>query len=218
MKLAAIHASKISALIEVVDLIPQGKIFFPDLLTAIASRCEFRKAPQDFGKETAAGAVFELGKWKDQPIFKLTLFRDGIVLETGSSTEDTESTLNEMLQWAKKEIGIHFEHEMIRRKVFYSQLAVYFGVELDLLHPVLGEMASTLTEAATRQLLMPMNYRMAGITIGTSTLEAKYPTGVFTIERRLDVPDSENKYFSGAPLRTFEHLALLEKFEKALRK
>jgi hypothetical protein len=218
MKLAAIHVSKVSALLDAVDLIPQGKVFFPDLVNGIAAHCEFRKFPQEVGKETpTAGIVFEMGRWKDQPITKLTLFRDGVVLETGSSTEDTESTLQEMLFWARKEIGIQFEPEMIKRKVFYSQVAVYFDVWLDSLHPVLGEAATALSEAATIQAAQPMLYRTAGIIIGVNALTAKYPTGVFTVERRLEVPDSENKYFSSAPLRTLEHLALLEKFERALQ-
>ncbi len=219
MKLAAIHGSKLTALVELVDLVPQGKVFLPDLLEAIALRCQFRKFPKEFGKDgTAPGAVFEIGIWNDQPISKLSIFNDGIVLETSSSTEDTESTLHEMLLWVKEEEGIQFEKETIKRKVFYSQIAVYFDVQPDWLHPILGELSATLSDAASKQVGLPMTYRTAGITLGPSTLIAKYPTAHFTFERRVDVPDSENKYFSGAPLRTYEHLALLEKFEKALRK
>jgi hypothetical protein len=39
---------------------------------------------------------------------------------------------------------------------------------------------------------------------------------VFTIERRANVPFSENTYFSAAPLGTSEHLALLQEFEDML--
>lgn len=219
MKLSAIHASKVTAFVEVDDLNPQGKIFPPDMMDAIAARCEFRKSPENFGKEVQpTGAVFEIGRWGDQPISKLTLFRDGIVLETASSTEDTESTLQEMLVWAREEIGIRFEPEMIKRKVFYSNLVVYLNIQLDSLHSVLAEIAAAISGDTTKQINLPMVYRTAGITISPSTLIAKHPTGAFSIERRIDVPDSENKYFSGAPLRTSEHLALLEKFEKALQK
>jgi hypothetical protein len=219
MKLAAIHVSRVTVFVEVTDLIPQGKVYFPDLVNAIVARCEFKKFPQDFGKEPLpAGAVFEMGKWKDQPIGKLTIFRDGLVLETASSTEDTESTLQEMLLWTKKEVGIQFEPGMVKRKAFYSQVAVYFDLQLDSLHPILSEIAATLSEATSKQVDLPMVYRTAVITLSPNTLSAKHPTGVFSIERRIDVPDSENKYFSSAPLRTLEHLALLEKFEKVLYK
>ena len=54
MKLASIHVSKVSALVEITDLVPTGKVFAPDLMTAIAERCEFRKFPQDFGKKQRA--------------------------------------------------------------------------------------------------------------------------------------------------------------------
>jgi hypothetical protein len=219
MKLAAIHTSRVTALVEIIDLVPEGKVFLPDLLEAIAVRCDFRKYPKDFGKtEPTAGAIFEIGKWNDQPIGKMTIFTDGIVIETGSSTEDTETALHELLLWAKEDMGIKYEAAMIKRKVFYSQLAFYLDVKPEVMHPILGELAATLSDAASKQAGVPMMYRTSGIVLGPSTLIAKFPTGNFTIERRVDVPDSENKYFSGAPLRTPEHLALLEKFETALRK
>ncbi len=219
MKLASIHVSKVSALVEITDLVPTGKVFAPDLMTAIAERCEFRKFPQDFGKnKETAGAVFEIGKWNDQPIDKLTIFNDGIVLETSSDTDDTDATLQQLLMWAKKEIGISYEPEMIRRKLFTSSLVVYSDLQLDSLHPILKELAAFISPDVNEQFNHQFVYRTAGITIGVNTLASKFAPAVFSIERRIDVPDSENRYFSTAPLRTSKHLSLLEKLEKALQK
>ena len=97
-------------------------------------------------------------------------------------------------------------------------MLVYLDVRLDSVHPVLDEIAAIVSKAASDQTAQAMIYRTAAITLGVNVLTAKNPTGVFSIERRLESPDSENKYFSSAPLRTFEHLALLEKFEKSLQK
>jgi hypothetical protein len=218
MKLAAIHGSKVSALVEIAELVPTGKVFVPDLMTAIAERCEFRKFPQDFGKKKEeAGAVFEIGKWNDQPINKLTIFNDGVVIETNSDTSDTDTTLEQLLMWAKKEIGITYESEMIRRKHFTSQLVIYSDMQLDALHPILRELAAFVSSDASKQADHQHVYRTAGITLSTNTLESKFAPTAFSIERRIDVPDSNKKYFSTAPLRTKDHLALLEKFEKALQ-
>jgi hypothetical protein len=219
MKLAAIHLSKVTYLVETIDLAPFGKIFLPDLVNAIAQRCEFRKFPQNIGKEKEPpGVVFETGKWDDQPIGKLILFTDGIVLETNSTTEDTEATLLALLLWAKESLGLHFEPEMVKRKIFYSQVAVYFDIQLDSLHPICEEIAKTLSVANTKLFNQPFVFRTAAITVTTNTLAGKFVPGMFSVERRIDVPDSENKYFSSAPLPTSEHLALLETFEKALKK
>jgi len=216
MKLAAIHTSKVSALAEIAEFIPTGKVFAPDLMTAIGERCEFRKVPQDFGKKDAAPAVFEIGKWNDQPINKLTIFNDGIVLETSSDTDDTDATLQQLLLWAKKEIGINYKPEMIRRKLFTSQLVVYSDMELDSVHPILKELATFVSSDVSKQFDQQLVYRTAGITIGPNTLTSKFPPTAFSIERRIDVPDSNNKYFSTAPLRTTDHMALLERLEKSL--
>lgn len=153
----------------------------------------------------------------NQPINKLTIFHDGIVLETSSDTKDTEATLQQMLMWAKEEIGIHYEPEMIRRKLFVSQLVVYSDMQLDSLHPILRELAAFISPDVSRQFDQQLVYRTGGITLSTNTLASKFSPSVFSIERRIDVPDSNNKFFSTAPLRTAEHISLLEKVEKALR-
>jgi hypothetical protein len=218
MKLAAIHLSKVTALVEVADLVRDGKVFVPDLIKAITTRFEFRKFPDDpasFGQP--GGLVFEIGKWDGLPIYKLTLFNDGIVLETSATTEETEKALYEILKWGT-ELGLVFDERMISRLLVVSSLAVYLDINLDDLHPVLKRLAAITSERQSERMTIPLAYRTSGIAIGASTLTSKFPTAAFTIERRLDVPDSTNKYFSSAPLHTAEHLNALEEFEIGLRK
>lgn len=219
MKLAAIHVSRVSYFLDIVDLVSSGRVFLPDLVTAIAEHCEFRKFPQNFGKENETkGAVFEIGKFGNQPITKLTIFNDGVVLETNSSTDVTEETLLAMLAWAKSASGLQFEPEMVKRKVFFSQLTAYLEVTLDSVHPIFGEISKELSKSNSDLYQQPMAFRTSGITLGVNTLTAKFLPAAFSIERRIDVPDTENKYFCSAPLTTGEHIALLEKFEKALQR
>ena len=220
MKLAAIHSSRVSALVELVDLVPDGKIFLPDLINSIATQCEFRKFPDSPEKliDQSNGALFEMGKWEDQPIHKLTLFRDGIVIETSSTTEETDATLQALLQWAKESLGLHFEPQMIQRKGILSSVVVYLDVPLDNLNPILGKIGKLLSEQTTKAVNQLMNFRTQGISISTNALNSKFTPAVFSIERRTDILDVENKYFSTAPLSTTEHLKVLETFEKALQK
>jgi adenylosuccinate lyase len=107
---------------------------------------------------------------------------------------------------------------MIKRKVVASQLTVYLDVQLDFVNPILGEIAKVASTSASRQTDIPLTYRTSGITLSPNTLTSKFTPTIFSIERRLDTPDSQNKYFSTAPLHTSEHLDVLRKFEKALQK
>jgi len=217
MRLAAIHASRITALIEVSDLIRDGRVFIPDLINAIVARFEFRKFPSDpasFGQ--AGGLVFEIGKWEGLAVYKLSLFNDGIVLETTATTEETERALFEILSWSTQ-VGLVFERNMINRLIVGSTVAVYLDVNLDDLHPILRTISETCSDAASQMLTVPLAYRTAGISVSPSTLTSKVMPTTFTIERRLDVPDSQNKYFSNAPLHTSHHLKALEDFERALQ-
>jgi hypothetical protein len=217
MRLSAIHLSRVTFLVEIVDLDPQGKLFFPDFFPSLAAACEFRVFPETVAKYKD-GAVFETGKWGDQRIDKLTIFRDGISIETASPTAATEVVLEELLLWAKTEHGINYEPGIIKRKIYASSVAVFFDIQLDSLHPIFTNIAKTLSESATKNLNQPIVFRTSAITLSTNTLATKFAPGMFTIERRIDVPDSENKYFSVAPLATDEHLAILEQFEESLKK
>jgi hypothetical protein len=39
----------------------------------------------------------------------------------------------------------------------------------------------------------------------------------FRVERRVGAPYDQNVYYSGAPLRTADHVAVLEEFERAMQ-
>ncbi len=219
MRLSAVHNSRVTFLIEIAELTPFGKVHPPTLLNALAKRCDFKNFPENLGKEPKPQAfVFEGGLWNKQPITKLSLFNDGIALDTGSSTEDTETTLLELLEWAKRDLGLAFEPAMVRRKMLLSQLVFYMEGRLDSVHPIFGEMEKVLSQSTSENLNHPFSYRIASVQLSPNPLDAKFLPGLFSIERRADTPDSENKYFSTAPVHTKEHLALLERFERSIRK
>lgn len=218
MRLAAIHQSKVTAIVEVADLVRDGKVFVPDFINAITARCEFRKFPNDPGSfGQPSGLVFEIGKWDGLPIHKLSIFNDGIVLETAATTEETEKALYAILEWST-ELGLVFDPNMITRVPVVSSVAVYLDINLDDLHPALRKIAALISRAQTERMRIPLAYRASGFSIGSNTLVSKYPIAAFTVERRVDAPDSTNKYFCSAPLHTSEHLKALEELEKALQK
>jgi hypothetical protein len=61
-----------------------------------------------------------------------------------------------------------------------------------------------------------IKYQLTFISVDHDPLTRKHPIGRFSIQRRDNVPFSEDKYFSDAPLPTDIHLKLLERLEADL--
>jgi hypothetical protein len=217
MKLLAIHLGKVSWLAETAAFDPKGKLFLPDFLASITALAEFRVAPDKSGQYREKGAVFEVGKLGGQRIDKLSIFNDGFVIETGSPTEDTEACLRDLMLWAKEVHGLKFDPEIVKRKMYYSRLVAFMDIDLDDLNPILKKMGQPISDSVSATTRVPSPYRTAGVYIDVNTLTRKYPPGPFSVERKLDSPDDDNKYFCSAPLETNKHLELLEQFEAALK-
>ena len=62
----------------------------------------------------------------------------------------------------------------------------------------------------------PINYEPTGIILNLDQSTTKLAPVFFTLERRAEVPFTDNKYFSSAPLSTQDHIGILQEVEKAL--
>jgi hypothetical protein len=62
----------------------------------------------------------------------------------------------------------------------------------------------------------PFIFEPTAILINADLSQAKIGPAIFSVERRADIPFSENIYFSSAPLRTSEHLDVVKEFEASL--
>src|ERR1035441_4633206 len=136
MKLSAVTLARVLAFVETFDLNPQGTVFFPDLVAKLVEKCRFQKFPQtiqDFDEQK--GVEFLSGTWGRINVEKLTIYNNGILLDTRASTSISEQVLSEALEWAK-EFGIVYQPQMIKRKGFLSSFSFYSDV------PLLGQTAA----------------------------------------------------------------------------
>jgi hypothetical protein len=120
------------------------------------------------------------------------------------------------LWWALEKFKIHYSSEMIKRKVYLSQVIFHSDLRLDKLNTMLGAISKKLTQRVGDSFGVPLEYSSTGLIIGYDSTHVKDGPSVFTVERRASIPFSENKYFSQAPLPTDEHIKLLEEFEAAV--
>jgi hypothetical protein len=217
MKLSAVTLARVLAFVETFDLNPQGTVFFPDLVAKLVEKCRFQKYPQtiqDFDEQK--GVEFLAGVWDRVNVEKLTIYNNGILLDTRVSTAISEGILAEALHWAKQ-FGLTYRPDMIKRWGYVSQLTFYSDVPL--LGPgpeaAITKLTSRVSEKVAQRVPdANLNYKPIRLDLDFDRSQIQFPLAPFTIQRRTIAPFSENKYFSEAPLRSEDHIALLEEFEK----
>jgi hypothetical protein len=214
VKLAAVALARIIAFVETADLNPRGRVHFPDIVTALVERYGFLKFPQKPEEfDESKGVTFEEGKFGEISNLRIQLYTGAIVVETRSSTDDSEKILEDGLVWASQKLGLEYQTGMIKRRAPVSQLTFYSDAPLNALNPILTKLSQKLTARIPNFIGQSIAYETTGIVIGYDMLRTKLTPSNFTIERRADAPFSENKYFSTAPMPTDEHIALLQSFE-----
>lgn len=215
MQLQAVITARLLGFVELATLNPEGKVFFPNIVSAIVERFSFQKyptTPEQF--DESKGIEFLDGQWDGVNVSKLTIYNNGFLVDTQSSTDDSERILIESLDWAKKQLGITFEPKMIYRRRYLSDLVFSTDTPvIDGFEPV-DKLRQNLSDAM--EVVLDERFHYAGIRldIDFERFQRQAPIAPLTIQRRNDYAFSDNTYFSEAPLPTEVHWDLLEQYEK----
>lgn len=216
MKLLSVNRARSIWLVSLLDLNPFGRSSFSQV-PAIVEKYKFRQAPSKYEEfDTTKGVKFLGGTFlkngHEEKLVELTLFSDGILADTRSSTDDSDAFLEELLTWQAKEYGVIPYQEVLRSKLYLSELWVRSERPLGLINSRLEAFSNHLTSLISGYYHVPIKYETSGITFSTEP-GVSNPPAPFKFERALDVPFKENRYYSVAPLPTAAHLELLEELE-----
>lgn len=217
MEITAVMLARIVAFIEVQELNPKGKAYYPDIVAALVKKFNFQiypTKPEDF--DESKGVRFAEGKFADGTIDQVQIFTHGMMVDTRLSTEASEKLLYSTLDWMKSELGLHFEERMIKRKGYGSQLTFESEMHLSKLNPVVGNIAEVISTKLSNAMGQEVKYEPTALLFNLDQSVSKLVPGAFSIERRAEVPFSDRKYFSNAPLGTHDHIEILKAFETYL--
>jgi hypothetical protein len=217
MKLLSVIIAKSLWLFPVFDLNPKGQSLFPvmDWLIKTYKFQIFPPANDPF--DLAKGIKFENGifqnKEGNQIILSLTVYNDGLVADTRSSTQDSDAFLEEMLTTISEPFKLQSFESVTRRNTYLSQLFISTDKSLEKINPKLNELARFLSDNVEGY--KNLSYEFASLSFGTENAGTISPHP-FIFERAVNTPFSENRYYSSASLATNKHLELLEKLENIL--
>lgn len=214
MELIAISLARLVAFLEIEGLDPRGRTSTPGGLKRIADRYSFAQAPQTFDEfNFEKGVNFSAGKLGDINIDKLTLFRDGLSIDTRSSSDDCEAVLADLLAGVQELHGVTIQPT---RLMHLSNIIFRSNLRLSSMHAALQLIADRVAKTVSEDFRQDVHFEPTLISLGTDTSLIGLKPSPFNIDRRANTPFSENTYFSAAPVGTSEHLELLQQFEAAL--
>jgi hypothetical protein len=136
-----------------------------------ASSNPIRPAAQAPGAlQGPGGLVFQRGHFqvRDEVFIALnalTIYSDGIVIDTSSSTDDEDRFGQDLLESAAREFSLSYDSETVRRRLYPSELIVRSDISLDALNAVLTRFASQLSDAIDDD--PKPRFRVAGLSFST---------------------------------------------------
>ncbi|OAF06677.1 hypothetical protein AYJ54_19335 [Bradyrhizobium centrolobii] len=166
-------------------------------------------AELDFTK----GVTFLQGYYKGLVISKLQVYENGMLCEALADNSACDEFMGEVLEWAKTEHAIPIKESGV--KAFISQLEVVTNVDLEK-HLQKIDSVAALIGQSLKSYGQPVGlYQMSGIKLHYDSAATPVPRPPeFVFERRAGEPYSTNQYFSSAPLRTADHMRVLNQLEK----
>jgi hypothetical protein len=145
-----------------------------------------------------------------------TVYSDSIFGESHSSTDDADAFLDDLLRWATREFGLSYHDDLVRRRIYLSELWVRTDKALNTINPALSAFVARYSAMVSKYTSHPISFETTGITFGHNRIIAN-PFGPFRFERAETGSFAENRYYSAANLTTSEHLEILNDLEKLLK-
>ena len=139
---------------------------------------------------------------KDDIQVGLTIFNDGILADTYSSTKDSDELL-EHLAKLHIDLGYAFNPSMIRRKSHLSQVIVRCAKQLASLNPKLEAFAKRISEAGGGE----PAFGCAVLEFWPDQTRSTKPA-TFSFQKRKGDAFNDDRYWSQAGLSTHKHLEL----------
>lgn len=223
MRVIAFDSARVTVLFPIEEVMPLGGIAAPDTVNEVVSRYNFAKGP-DLGlsKEELQkiGLKFENGQYNAQnqtvPIVSFVVFLDGVVIDA-SKTEDAEEFWDDLCKWMIVEKKFR-DFTIAPAKRFLSQIVAEFDEPLSKLINGFDDLTRVVSDKLTAIYDAQIKLGFARIDLEFDRLSERSSLIIpkFIIERRANIAFSRERYYCAAPLRTKDHVEVLQKIEGAI--
>lgn len=219
MKVITVEGGRILDLVPLEELRPAAGVYLPDFIGAVTARYGFVTVPSDLAEATKSGAKFEMGKFmldgSPVSIKELAIYSDGLICEA-HGTRFADLILDDFLKWATDTFKLQERIGPVRR-TYTSSLVCIFEKTVESGLGNLSRVCDLVSRALNDSYGWKYQYNLNRLAFNVDPKDIPHLRITnFVLERRLQSPYSENRYFSIAPLNTEKHIQLLETIEREL--
>jgi hypothetical protein len=221
MKVIGIEYGRVSLLVDLVELGTHTGIYLPEATAFVQSRYSFVHVPTvPQASQNQQVYRFEQGRIaKGQKQYSISSFEvhpHGLVVQ-GTDTDAAEAFLDDFFKFGAEHLGMK-NPERPPAKVFLSSAVIEFNGDTNRLLNKWRELSKLISSQIEKQYGIKEPVQISRLTMQPDPQNIPPRLSVllneFTIERRIYEPYSHQRYFSAAPLRTDDHISLLQKFEE----
>lgn len=184
----------------------------------LVEQYKFLKVPQTLEEyDDAKGITFAHGKFssgvRDVVIDSFQVFNNGIVADTREDTDESDKFLDDIIEWSMKALGRVLSSQIVER-VYLSNLEISLKTPISNYNPSAQKLSGALSRSLTEYGIKHGPIEMVSVALNFD--RTKVPDSIltnFTLQRREGTPFESGLYFSTAPLKTKDHIALLQMIE-----
>lgn len=219
MKLSKYMVSSVIRLFKEERSDSQNKFYIGDFANAIRDRYKFLQSPvkiEEFNLKSGVEFIHGIFK-EDQVIGKFKIYNNGIYCEAMLPTEIISEFVDDVFDWARNDFGMTIKDADAPSQIFVSNVEVECHTSLA---QALGKFSSindkiTALLASYGQEVPTFEATHVTFHCDTLKIEGVRPT-MFSFERRAEQPFDAEMYYSSAPLKSKDHLKILDVLEKIL--
>jgi hypothetical protein len=216
MELVNIDTSRVILLTEIHR--PNNASYLPEVIAKLVQRYGFAQYPT--AEQLLKNELtFGMGKFGDSGILELRVYTDGVIVTSRATTDILEAFIIDAMEWLRDEFQI--VPTSIARPEWHFESVVVVRADADLLSLMRPQKAavSAINNSWEAPGYHPGHMQSTGVTftIDQPEIKSRRKPFAFTLERRTGYPFEENIFFSGAPFRTKDHLAVLGRLEELAR-
>ncbi len=215
MELIGIEQAKIVSLFLV--SYPNGQPALGKMGGALAARYQFAIYPKSIEDMVGDKIQFGQGTFGETRIDLLEIFQDGIVVTAKSPTKGIEAFIEDLITWGTEEFGLKKIETYNVNLAYESHLLIKSDKPiLSVLEP-LKNVQLLVKEMLFASTKIDADFDHFGFNLSADpTNIAGMKPARFTLERKIGAAFDRNLYFSVAPLKTSDHLKVLEVLESSL--
>ena len=230
MKIIQVRVARSIWLIDLLDLNPRGKDIAEYLIRWLQEKYDFKVAPDPrkapvwitpgapSDQSQPSGIEFQHGRFQSSTdaieVSKLTLYSDGIVVDSCSSTSSNDELIHDLLKSGVEQFDLVYNEESLNKRLYLSELIVGSELSLDQMNPRLSAFSKRIEETIPES--PKPQFRIAGFSFWSEPTDAGTHR-IFTLEPQSGKPFASRRYYSRAPLATADHFRLLTELEEILR-